>query len=155
MPENSEDAKLRIMAARIIAQMRWPYISSVLFNLRLVETNSPELPTMAVDAGWRLYYSPDFVMKERPESLATVLIHECMHCLMSHNERFVNFSENERNPFLWNVCADCAINQILDDAKMPWTDSITPVRYVDYEDTGINSTQITETAYAILMKWVA
>jgi predicted metal-dependent peptidase len=154
MPENSEDAKLRIMAARIIAQMRWPYISSVLFNLRLVETNSPELPTMAVDAGWRLYYSPEFVMKESPESLATVLIHECMHCLMSHNERFVNFAENERNPFLWNVCADCAINQILDDAKMPWTDSITPVRYADYEDTGMNSTQITETAYALLMKWV-
>lgn len=155
MLEQSEAAKLRIMAARIIAQMRWPYISSVLFNLRLVEVSSPSLPTMAVDAGWRLYYSSDFVMSESPEGLATVLIHECMHCLMSHNERFANLPEGERNSYIWNVCADCAINQILDDATMPWTESITPVRYSDYEDTEINSTQITETAYALLMKWVA
>lgn len=154
MPENSEPARLRIMAARIVAQMRWPYISSVLFNLRLVETNSPHLPTMAVDAGWRLYYSPDFVMQESAESLATVLIHESMHCLMAHNERFETLSENNKNPYLWNICADCAINQILDDAKMSWTESITPVRYSNYEDTGINSSMITETAYANLLKWI-
>lgn len=154
MSDNSEAAKLRIMAARIIAQMRWPYISSVLFNLRLVETNSKELETMAVDAGWRLYYSPDFVMNESPESLATVLIHECMHCLMAHNERYANLSETKKSPFLWNVCGDCAINQILDDAGMTWTESVTPVRYGDYEDTGINASLITETAYAQLLQWI-
>lgn len=154
MLEISEPAKLRIMAARIIAQMRWPYISSVLFNLKLVEVNSVHLPTMAVDAGWRLYYSPEFVMNESPDSLATVLIHESLHCLMAHNERFENLSDIDKNPYLWNVCGDCSINQIIDDANMTWTESVTPVRYGDYEDTGINSTQITETAYAILLKWV-
>jgi predicted metal-dependent peptidase len=149
----SEPARLRVMAARIIAQMRWPYISSVLFNLRLVETDGSQVPTMAVDAGWRLYYSTDFVLSEDPESLATVLIHEAMHCLMTHNERLASYPEDDRRPHLWNICGDCAINQILDDAEMPWTESVTPVRYSNFEDVGIDKTMITETAYAIMLAW--
>lgn len=154
MQETSEAAKLRIMAARIIAQMRWPYISSVLFNLRLVETDSHLVQTMAVDAGWRLYYSPDFVMREDPESLATVLIHESLHCLMAHNERLASYPEDARHPYIWNICGDCAINQILDDAKMTWTESIQPVRYGNYEDVGIEPGMITETAYAKMLDWI-
>jgi len=153
MSENSEAAKLRVMAARIIAQMRWPYISSVLFNLRMVESDPLQVPTMAVDAGWRLYYSPSFVMSETPEALATVLLHESMHCLMSHNERFSNVTQIERNPYLWNICGDCAINHVLDESEMPWTEKVTPVRYLNYEDTGIEPSMITETAYAKLLSW--
>ncbi len=150
---NSEPARLRIMAARIIAQMRWPYISSVLFNLRLVETDKRQVPTMAVDAGWRLYYSTEFVLSEDPESLATVLIHESMHCLMAHNDRLASYPEDERQPHIWNICGDCAINQILDDANMPWTKSVTPVRYSNFDDVGIDKNMVTETAYATMLAW--
>ena len=153
MSEYSEAAKLRVMAARIIAQIRWPYISGILFNLRLVEANPLSVPTMAVDAGWRLYYSPDFVVSETPEALATVLLHESMHCLMAHNERFANVTDSERNPFIWNICGDCAINHLLDESGMPWTEKVTPVRYFNYEDTGVNQSMITETAYAEMLKW--
>jgi predicted metal-dependent peptidase len=143
------------MAARIVAQMRWPYISSVLFNLRLVEAYPRQVPTMAVDAGWRLYYSPDFVMRENPESLATVLIHESMHCLMAHNERLDSYPDDGRFPHIWNICGDCAINQILDDAKMSWTESMEPVRYSDFKDVGIDQSMITETAYSKMLEWLA
>lgn len=153
MSENSEAAKLRVMAARIIAQIRWPYISGILFNLRLVEANPIAVPTMAVDAGWRLYYSPDFVVSESPEALATVLLHESMHCLMAHNERFASVTDSERNPYIWNICGDCAINHVLDESEMPWTEKVTPVRYFNYEDTGVNQSMITETAYAEMLKW--
>jgi predicted metal-dependent peptidase len=153
MHENSEAARLRIMAARIVAQIRWPYLSSVLFNLRLVETDSKQLPTMAVDSGWRLYYSPDFVMSESAESLATVLLHESLHCVMTHNERFARLPEVEKYPYLWNICGDCAINHLLDQAMMPWTESITPVRYSDFQDIGIDASMITETAYNVMLKW--
>jgi hypothetical protein len=46
------DARLRIMAARIIAQNRWPYISTLLFSLKIVATD--QIETMAVDDGWRM-----------------------------------------------------------------------------------------------------
>ena len=31
----SEDARLRVMAARIVAQSRWPYLATLLFNLKI------------------------------------------------------------------------------------------------------------------------
>ena len=46
------------MAARIVSQSRWPYLSSQLFSLKLVEVPHSEIQTMAVDKGWRMYYSP-------------------------------------------------------------------------------------------------
>jgi predicted metal-dependent peptidase len=149
----SEAARLRIMAARIIAQIRWPYISSALFSLKLVESEPREVPTMAVDSGWRLYYSVDFVLGENSEALATVLLHEALHCVMSHNQRFENVSQEGRNPLLWNICGDCAINDILDEQDMPWTEKVTPVRYSDYTDVGIESSMITETAYEKMRLW--
>jgi predicted metal-dependent peptidase len=143
------------MAARIIAQLRWPYVSSALFSLKLVEADPLFVPTMAVDSGWRLYYSVDFVLGENSEALATVLLHESLHCLMSHNQRFENVSSENRNNYLWNICGDCAINEILDEQKMPWTEKVTPVRYSDYEDVGITPAMITETAYEKMRQWVA
>jgi predicted metal-dependent peptidase len=149
----NEEARLRIMAARIIAQNRWPYLSSLLFSLRLVEMDHSIIPTMAVDKGWRLYYSPEFVLAENAEALATVLLHECMHCVMAHNERFLALDQSDVDHNVWNVCGDCAINDILDESDMPWTEEVTPVRYSNFEDIGIDKTMITETAYAKVRAW--
>lgn len=149
----NEAARLRIMAARIIAQSRWPYLSSLLFSLRLVEMDHSILSTMAVDKGWRLYYSPEFVLAENAEAIATVLLHECMHCVMAHNERFRAIDPDEADHIVWNVCGDLAINEILDESNMPWTESVTPVRYSDHEDMGIDKAMITETAYATVRAW--
>jgi predicted metal-dependent peptidase len=110
------------MAARIIAQGRWPYVSTLLFTLRLVETDHDVVPTMAVDAGWRLYYSKEFVLSESPEALATVLLHESMHCLMSHSQRFAALDQISGNPLIWNIAGDCSINEILDESNMVWTE---------------------------------
>jgi predicted metal-dependent peptidase len=83
----SEDARLRVMAARIVAQSRWPYLSTLLFNLKIVESH--EVPTLAVDEGWRMYYSPEFVMNQTPEALATMVLHEALHCVNQHWPRTV------------------------------------------------------------------
>jgi len=82
----SEDARLRVMAGRIVAQSRWPYLSTLLFNLKIVE--SRDIETLAVDEGWRMYYSPDFVMRHSPEALATMVLHEALHCVNQHGARF-------------------------------------------------------------------
>jgi predicted metal-dependent peptidase len=107
---------------------------------------------MAVDTGWRLYYSPDFVMSETAEALATVLLHECMHCMLEHGRRFEALPVANKNNQLWNYAGDCAINQVLDDAHMPWTE-VTPVRYVNIEDQGVDRTMSTEAAYATMVAY--
>ena len=150
--EKSQAAKLRIMAARILAQARWPYVSTLLYSLKLVESDPQEIPTMAVDTGWRLYYSPDFVMSESAEALATVLLHECMHCMLEHGRRFEALPIAGKRNTIWNYAGDCAINQVLDDAHMPWTE-VTPVRYENIEHQGVDRTMPTEVAYGVMVAY--
>jgi hypothetical protein len=148
----SNAAKLRIMAARILAQSRWPYVSTLLYSLKLVESDPRDIPTMAVDTGWRLYYSPDFVMSETAEALATVLLHECMHCMLEHGRRFEALPAAGKLNSIWNYAGDCAINQVLDDANMPWTE-VTPVRYINIENQGVDKTMSTEVAYQVMFEY--
>lgn len=152
--EKSANAKLRIMAARILAQSRWPYVSTLLYSLKLVESDPREVPTMAVDTGWRLYYSPDFVISESAEALATVLLHECMHCMLEHGRRFEALPIAQKNNMIWNLAGDCAINQVLDDARMPWTE-VTPVRYINVEEEGVDRSMSTEAAYRTMVAYRA
>lgn len=150
--EKSQAAKLRIMAARILAQSRWPYVSTLLYSLKFVESDPREIPTMAVDTGWRLYYSPDFVMSETAEALATVLLHECMHCMLEHGRRFEALPIAGKDNQIWNYAGDCAINQVLDDAHMPWTE-VTPVRYENIAHQGVDRAMSTEAAYHVMVEY--
>lgn len=141
----SHDARLRVMAARVIAQQRWPYLSSVLFSLKLVPTPPTQLSTMAVDSGWRLYYSPQFVLDQTPEALATVLLHEALHCLHAHAERFRALHRPEAH-VLWNVAGDAGINEILDESSMPWP-SVEPVRIKDLTQFSASKDMTTEAIF--------
>ena len=140
------EARLRVMAARVIAQQRWPYVSNLLFNFKLVETPHEVLPTMGVDKGWRLYYSARFVMGETPEALATVLLHECLHCLHDHADRFEALKRPGSDHPVWNYAGDAAINAVLDQTLMPWP-TVTPVRYSDLKPYGVNEGMSTEAAF--------
>ena len=150
-PPVANQAGLRMMAARVIAQQRWPYVSSLLFSLKLVEVPARELETMAVDTGWRLYYSADFVIAQTPEALATVLLHEAMHCLHAHAARFEGLSQPQEHHTLWNLAGDAGINEILDDAGMPWP-TVKPVRFSDLRRYGVRSDMTTEGAYFALLE---
>lgn len=145
-PKGVRQASLRMMAARIIAQQRWPYISSLLFTLRLVPVTSGEFDTMAVDEGWRLYYAPSFVLGEEPDALATVLIHEAMHCLHQHAVRYKVLHQPDERRLLWNLAADAAINSVLESASMPWP-TVEPVLYQHLEPYGVTDGMVTETAF--------
>lgn len=109
--KNQNEQKMQ--AARVLAQIKWPYLASVLFNLKFVEVDSDELETMGVDSGWRLYWSTNFVANHTAKELAGVLIHECMHCMFNHSKRFESLPTNPKNAEIWNIVGDCAINKIL------------------------------------------
>lgn len=146
----AEEARLRIMAAKIIAQARWPYLSTLIFSLRIVE--SPDLPTLAVDAGWRMYYNPTFVLEQTPEVLATMVLHEALHCVSKHSTRFQSLGRDNSSHDTWNLAGDANINQILDDAKMPWGE-FDPVRYSSLAKYGVQKDMTTEVTFFTMLKY--
>ena len=148
--QSTEEARLRIMAAKIIAQARWPYLSTLLFSLRIVET--VDLPTLAVDAGWRMYYNPEFVLEQTPEVLATMVLHEAMHCVSKHSERFKALGRNDSSHDTWNLAGDANINEILDQSKMPWGE-FKPVRYETLAQYGVETGMTTETTFFTMVSY--
>jgi len=147
---NTEEARLRIMAAKIIAQSRWPYLSTLIFSLRIVETE--DLPTLAVDAGWRMYYNPTFVLQQIPEVLATMVLHEALHCVSKHSARFEALGRENTSHEIWNLSGDANINQMLDDAKMPWGE-FEPVRYESLAKYGVKIGMTTELTFFTMVKY--
>ena len=147
---NTEEARLRIMAAKIIAQSRWPYLSTLIFSLRIVETE--DLPTLAVDAGWRMYYNPTFVLQQIPEVLATMVLHEALHCVSKHSARFEALGRENSSHEIWNLSGDANINQMLDDAKMPWGE-FDPVRYESLAKYGVKGGMTTELTFFTMVKY--
>jgi predicted metal-dependent peptidase len=142
--ELSQDAKLRVMAARIIAQSRWPYASTILYSLKLVE--SQEVQTLAVDEGWRMYFSPTFVLEHDPDELATMVLHEVMHCLLQHAPRFKAINQPYALHPNWNIAGDVGINRTLDEARMSWG-KFTPVRFTDLSKFNVTVAMSTEQIY--------
>lgn len=112
-----------------MAQLKWPYLAGVLYNLKFVEVQSEELSTMAVDSGWRLYWNTDFVAKTDAKELATVIIHECMHCMFEHSSRFDALPANPKDSKAWNLVGDCAINHILLRSGMEFPKDTPPVTF--------------------------
>ena len=146
----SEDARLRVMAARIVAQARWPYLSTLLFNLKIVE--SSQLPTLAVDDGWRMYYSPDFVMEQSAEALATMVLHEALHCVNQHGPRFRALSQSRHLHVTWNFAGDVGINHVLDRAQMPWGD-FEPLRFTHLSKFDVNPEMGTEKIFFTIVEY--
>jgi predicted metal-dependent peptidase len=147
----SEDARLRVMAARIVAQSRWPYLSTLLFNLKIVESH--ELPTLAVDEGWRMYYSPEFVMNQTPEALATMVLHEALHCVNQHGPRFRALTQPSERHVAWNSAGDVGINHVLDEAHMPWGDFV-PLRFSHLSKFDVKPEMATEKIYFTIVDYI-
>ena len=148
--EISEDARLRVMAARIVAQSRWPYLSTLLFNLKIVE--SQEISTLAVDDGWRMYYLPEFVMQQSPESLATMVLHEALHCVNQHGPRFRALAQPSELHTAWNSAGDVGINHVLDEAQMPWGE-FEPLRFKHLSKFDVKSDMATEKIYFTIVEY--
>ena len=107
------DASDVLAAARIKAVRVHPYLSAALFGLRPVRREG--LGTCAVDAGMRLWYDPDFVVKWGAAAMSTVLVHEVMHVMRRHMKRL-----GQRDPQRWNIAADMEINDDIVSAGWSW-----------------------------------
>ncbi|MGT2461126.1 vWA domain-containing protein [Sinomonas atrocyanea] len=101
-------------AWRATALQIMPYMSSIMFSLRPVDTLAVD--TFAVDPGHRLYINFEKVIPMGAQFAAEGLLHECSHLIAEHEmiAQSAGVSDDERDT--WNVSADMAINDDLRDA---------------------------------------
>ncbi len=94
---------------RCSAQMllKYPWWASLYLHLIRVETESLDVPTMAVD-GTHLFFNPKFTESRTDKECVGVLMHETAHCAFLHCYR-----RAYREPERWNVACDKVVNAVL------------------------------------------
>lgn len=95
----------KMQKARAKMLIKHPFFATLMMSTPSVETR--DVPTAATDMA-KLYYNPDFIESLDEEIVLFVLAHEVMHIALEHGLRL-----HTRNPMLWNVACDFAINLVL------------------------------------------
>jgi predicted metal-dependent peptidase len=121
----------KLARARVVVSRDAPYISSILYGL--VPVPLPGLGTMLTTEHMVLMYDPAWIFTvDNPGEetvLAGVIMHECMHVLRKHIERFGNILLGDEK-YIANVAMDIAINPDLIAAGWKLTpDALMPSRY--------------------------
>jgi predicted metal-dependent peptidase len=109
MPNSSPaEVEQRILKARIALSLRQPFLASAIMRLPIRNaTTFGWCKTMSTD-GYHIFFNSDWVAELTPSEIRGVLAHEVLHVLFQHSARKVN-----RDPDLWNIAADHAINLLL------------------------------------------
>ena len=105
-----EEVEARIAHAKLVLYDKAPYLGRRLsrLNVKIVKSDSPEVPTMAVDDRGNIYVNPDFSGKISVPEFYGVFAHEAMH---HANGTFLR--RENRNPYIWNLATDAQINWAL------------------------------------------
>ena len=94
-----------MVKARINLILKSPFFGSLIMHLKPEQDDN--CPTMWTD-GNRIGYDEKFVDSLSHDELTGVLAHEVMHCALQHMTR-----RERRDPIIWNVAGDYAINLIV------------------------------------------
>lgn len=100
----------KLLKARISLLIRHPFFGNLATRLMLSEASWCD--TAATD-GRHFFYNPSFIMSLSVKELEFLFAHEVLHNAFEHMLR-----KHDRDPMLFNVAADYAINQILVDEKI-------------------------------------
>lgn len=98
-----------ITKAKVVLISDHPFFGALLMRYPIVE-DSKRCPTMATD-GRRVWYNDTFTSSLTRQECTGVLAHEACHIAFLHHLRI-----GTRNPMLWNVACDFAINLILKES---------------------------------------
>lgn len=107
----------KMQKARAKMLLKHPFFATLLISTpwKMVEPDDPNIPTAGTD-GERLYFNPTFIDTLDDEEILGLMGHEVMHMALEHPLRC-----GARNPLLWNIAADFAINLTLEECgfKLP------------------------------------
>lgn len=110
--------KDKLSAGRLLAIRKWPWMRVAIFSMipvyvKSIKIYGQELKTFGVTDKGILIASTDALEAWEVPEIATALIHEVCHLLRDHGERA---DAIDANPLVWNLAADCEINDDLREA---------------------------------------
>jgi predicted metal-dependent peptidase len=119
----SSEAELKLARAKSQMIMRFPFFAIVAMRLDFVKVEDNHwlakggMPaTMATD-GYRIYWWEEFVEALTVPQLMFVIAHEVLHVVFFHMTR-----RGDRDPKIWNIACDYAINIIATEAGLEMPD---------------------------------
>ena len=95
----------KVKKARARMMIGHPFFATLMASSPWVETR--DIPTAATDMK-KIYYNPDFFETMSVPEIMFVIAHEVMHIALEHGLRV-----RSRNPMIWNMACDFAINWTL------------------------------------------
>ena len=101
----------KIVIARVGLLLRHPFFGNMATRMKLVDA-SEWLSTAATDFR-NFYFNREFFEKMTPRQVEFVVAHEILHCVFDHMSR-----RESRDPKLFNIAADYAVNGILKRDKI-------------------------------------
>jgi predicted metal-dependent peptidase len=104
----------KLAAARLLAVTKMPYFKAAILGMVPVKVHG--LGTIGVTRKGVMVWDPKALDAWTTEQTAGVLIHEAMHLLRLHADRFDKIKGDAQ---LWNIAADCEINDDLQAARLP------------------------------------
>lgn len=106
----------KLATARLIATTTFPYFGPAIACM--VPKEKEGLGTLAVTKDAVLYYDPKVVMEWPLEVLAGAYLHESLHLVRDHPAREVSYGVPLEKHVLWNLAADCEINDDILEAGL-------------------------------------
>jgi predicted metal-dependent peptidase len=104
-------ARERLVTARIGLLLRHSFFGNLATRLTLV--NADEWCSTAATDGLKFYYNSRFIMMLKPKEVEFLVAHEVLHVVYDHMGR-----RNHRDPQIWNIADDYAVNADLKRHKV-------------------------------------
>ena len=136
----------KIITARIALLLKAPFFGNLATRMKLV--NADDWLTTAATDGRHFYYCTEFIQKLPPKQLEFLVGHEVLHAVYDHMGR-----RGDRDPKIFNIANDYAVNADLVDQRVGERISVVPMLYepkyrgmpseVIYDDLMKNVKQVT------------
>ena len=104
-------ARERLVTARIGLLLRHSFFGNLATRMKLI--NADEWCGTAATDGQKFYYNSRFIMKLKPKEVEFLVGHEVLHVVYDHMGR-----RNDRDPQIWNIADDYAVNADLKRHKV-------------------------------------
>ena len=129
--ELSSEARRRLQAARLWIAANRPYYCKAVFSCPVIPNAAPV--RFGIDETWRIYANSEHLESLTVEQAAAELIHLINHVLRDHAQRARNTGVDTATAAVWNVAADCEINDDLYDDDLLDDTAVLPDTF-DLED---------------------
>lgn len=101
------DLKTHMSKARTRLLLKSAFFGTLLVTTPSIITSDPRIPTAGTN-GVKVWYNADFIASLDTEELMGLMAHETSHNALMHM-----FRRQDRDPKLWNIACDHAINLML------------------------------------------